>query len=818
MNKNEKVRDGYFQDLPEDIQKKIMNIHRLIVDTAYETLKDHNYTDLKNDKWAKNCLDEFLLEPTPNDDVGSVRVYQKGKKYRCMIQLTGHFANHMNDFNQELMHDFIKNIFVTIRPIIRRKYDCTITNEGDHGQPFEGFDLFTKPKVAEEIWNKFEDFKTRAIKESEEVFDYDEIISFEESNDFDDFDLEEFDEKSHGSLKFDFRRVYDVHTGHLCKIVFSLDNIDVKTLGHGATNFMAGENIENGSDEWNKIHSKNIDFVRKNIKKLGNPDHVSSNQKVLAIVDLVTNEKLNKVDGIGEYGPGVCVKFTSQDEDWVTWVTKKKRENPEWYKHHVTTYEVGKITPNALFKSSFFPKNPINKINGRSYTSAIGQSQETLLTARGAKMHDIDRNWAKQQYVPGKSVPKYNHPSKKDIKQHPELYKKESVDVSNLMSEKQVIGTIAGMNIGEMNQSKANTIANLITKNMLPRWAPSFNKFTIVVDTKSEGSIVEFKVPKMTQDFISRFLENRETIDGFLHRSPEIKIRVTAKAFSTVKEPANILHFMKAAIKYYDSKIDGYANKLMIETRKLGHKMNHLISTTKLSGLVSFPLSLLFVFDKVDMTNKDTFNLSASDTEAINAFIHNIHSRYPAPEKEKKEIINALQTMISHLRESVNFDENYDDLIHLSSEVEKYLSEGYKNEIEVSDIIWISENVDNEWTYHQEDPQIKALIEANHVKKLKKIPRDLVAYIQIETESIEDANDKMLIASYCIDKLEIVEWYIELLEVGSEKYIVPDSLSYLRTVRTQLIQCYKNIMAVKVTPKSQRPLYDINVLPAGYRD
>lgn len=54
-------------------------------------------------------------------------------------------------------------------------------------------------------------------------------------------------------------------------------------------------------------------------------------------------------------------------------------------------------------------------------------------------------------------------------------------------------------------------------------------------------------------------------------------------------------------------------------------------------------------------------------------------------------------------------------------------------------------------------------------KKLKKIPSDLVSYIQIETEAIKDANDKMMISSYCLHKLEVVNWYLELLEVGSKK-------------------------------------------------
>ena len=59
---------------------------------------------------------------------------------------------------------------------------------------------------------------------------------------------------------------------------------------------------------------------------------------------------------------------------------------------------------------------------------------------------------------------------------------------------------------------------------------------------------------------------------------------------------------------------------------------------------------------------------------------------------------------------------------------------------------------------------------------------DLVSYIQIETEAIKDANDKMMISSYCLSKLEMVNWYLELLEVGSKKYIVPQSKTHLEMV------------------------------------
>lgn len=100
-------------------------------------------------------------------------------------------------------------------------------------------------------------------------------------------------------------------------------------------------------------------------------------------------------------------------------------------------------------------------------------------------------------------------------------------------------------------------------------------------------------------------------------------------------------------------------------------------------------------------------------------------------------------------------------------------------------------------------------------KTLKRIPSDLIPYIQIETESIKDSNDKMMISSYCLSKLETVNWYLELLEVGSKKYKVPHSKAHLEMVRDQLMACHKAIMDTKITNPKDRPIIDIKY-PHGY--
>ena len=41
-------------------------------------------------------------------------------------------------------------------------------------------------------------------------------------------------------------------------------------------------------------------------------------------------------------------------------------------------------------------------------------------------------------------------------------------------------------------------------------------------------------------------------------------------------------------------------------------------------------------------------------------------------------------------------------------------------------------------------------------EKLKRIPNDLISYIQTEAEAIKDATDKQILSSYCLSKLEMV--------------------------------------------------------------
>jgi len=99
-------------------------------------------------------------------------------------------------------------------------------------------------------------------------------------------------------------------------------------------------------------------------------------------------------------------------------------------------------------------------------------------------------------------------------------------------------------------------------------------------------------------------------------------------------------------------------------------------------------------------------------------------------------------------------------------------------------------------------------------KKLPKFPANMLSYIQIEGEAIKDANDKQMISSYAHSKLEKIDWYIEVLKSGSNKYVVPHSLEHLQDLRERLLAVIKGVMDVPI-PKGDRSLMDIKY-PEGY--
>ena len=79
------------------------------------------------------------------------------------------------------------------------------------------------------------------------------------------------------------------------------------------------------------------------------------------------------------------------------------------------------------------------------------------------------------------------------------------------------------------------------------------------------------------------------------------------------------------------------------------------------------------------------------------------------------------------------------------------------------------------------------------IEKLKRIPSNVVSYVQDEGDAIKDEIDKQMILQYAYKRIEFIDWYCELLDVGSKKYIVEQSREELLSIKMQLIKAIDTI-------------------------
>lgn len=89
-------------------------------------------------------------------------------------------------------------------------------------------------------------------------------------------------------------------------------------------------------------------------------------------------------------------------------------------------------------------------------------------------------------------------------------------------------------------------------------------------------------------------------------------------------------------------------------------------------------------------------------------------------------------------------------------------------------------------------------------KKLKPIGRDVVAYITCEMNAIHSSNDQAMLAGYTCSKIELVDWYITVIDTKDPKYIVPHDRQYLVTMKAQLESLLAQILKIRPINRSEQ--------------
>jgi hypothetical protein len=102
-------------------------------------------------------------------------------------------------------------------------------------------------------------------------------------------------------------------------------------------------------------------------------------------------------------------------------------------------------------------------------------------------------------------------------------------------------------------------------------------------------------------------------------------------------------------------------------------------------------------------------------------------------------------------------------------------------------------------------------------KKLKPIPRSVIAYITVETNAVQDSHDQAMISGYTCSKLELVDFYLNVLDQHDDRYIVPHTRDYLVSMQAELNRLLAQILKIRPVNKNDR-VWQVNVnYPENWR-
>ena len=358
---------------------------------------------------------------------------------------------------------------------------------------------------------------------------------------------------------------------------------------------------------------------------------------------------------------------------------------------------------------------------------------------------------------------------------------------------------------GSIEPYEVTKLENLITEHMLFEWADRFNKVEITTCPAPQNTI-SYKMEPLTEDTAIKLMSGEYTMDDIVIKPSTISMKISESVFSSFQSPGALCDFMERAVKMYNEDIPAYGEFFTraLATSPMSYKL--AFSNPQLLGHLESTMLQLFSYQGFDSNDPSDLQLTTEDVYALTSLYAGVPEAHDVDElkKQKTKVIDAFKE-----------DSKY---IYISPKHTKEIVESLEKVYSEKSAV-IGNSKLQEW-YLENSKTVQPITEAwgtKRKKRLKKIPLSTIAYVQVEGENIRDANDKYMIAAYCLGKIELVEWYIELIQSGSEKYEVPHDLRYLERMRTDLLAAYKTIMSRPI-PRQDRPIIDIKYpedLPMG---
>lgn len=244
---------------------------------------------------------------------------------------------------------------------------------------------------------------------------------------------------------------------------------------------------------------------------------------------------------------------------------------------------------------------------------------------------------------------------------------------------------------------------------------------------------------------------------------------------------------------------------IQLKTIPINAMINRSFAPPKSIGLVSS--SILG-----EMNDKGEFDISDVKVDNASNFVSDTCSSYDCADKRERthELIDnylgkeEYDSMDIDLKKDINnIEDELDSLENVSNE--DVVTDDDYDELDIGD----ADDNDDETV-------IEEGFFSKKPKKLKPIPRDTIAYITVEMNAIKDSNDQAMLSGYTCAKLELVDFYLNVIDTKDERYIVPHTRDYLVTMQKELNNLLTQILRIKPINRNDR-VWRVNVnYPDGY--
>lgn len=341
---------------------------------------------------------------------------------------------------------------------------------------------------------------------------------------------------------------------------------------------------------------------------------------------------------------------------------------------------------------------------------------------------------------------------------------------------------------------------------------------------KGKGTIEKFN--KVKKNYIKTSNDTRKSIEKQINLAKKLRHKLY---HDTNTSPAEKRKLMESIRKSHKN-IDGFFQKIInlydsiLKTTELINQGLDVLAEKKGANYAADEADVSRMFEKqrvATLSVKDkvkALGLVLADNlpeEKYVSYVKNLIKNNKETEQIQDALIHGLTLRIAHIKRFVNENGDIDS------------TEKYGDDYDNNDIVEEGTDArpsDNRCIPTASDdpnvPQSGLVAQSSNVKqeaffsrkpkKLKPIPRDIVAYITCEMNDIKSANDQAMLSGYTCSKLELVDFYLTVLDTQDPRYLVPHNKQYLENMKRELENLLTQILRIRPINRMDR-VWRVNV-------